>query len=96
MFVINATCNDCRLEALNFGALNVVLNTWVFLGFFTYEIWAEFKKSCGNTADKHPIIDDHTFALGINYRKVRRSVLSVIGSLLKFIAILLVTTVYYI
>ena len=50
MFVINATCNDCRLEALNFGALNVVFNTWVFLGFFTYEIWAEFKKSCGNTA----------------------------------------------
>ena len=31
MFVINATCNDCRLEALNFGALNVVFNTWVFL-----------------------------------------------------------------
>ena len=50
MFVINATCNDCRLEALNFGALNVVFNTWIFLGFFTYEIWAEFKKSCGNTA----------------------------------------------
>jgi len=49
MFVINATCNGCRLEALNFGALNVVFNTWVFLGFFTYEIWAEFKKSCGNT-----------------------------------------------
>ena len=47
-------------------------------------------------SDKHPIIDDHTFALGINYRKVRRSALSVIGSLLKFIAILLVTTVYYI
>ena len=37
------------IEALNFGALNVVFNTWVFLGFFTYEIWAEFKKSCGNT-----------------------------------------------
>ena len=34
MFVINATCNGCRLEALNFGALNVVFNTWVFLGFF--------------------------------------------------------------
>ena len=51
MFVINATCNGCRLEALNFGALNVVFNTWVFLGFFTYEIWAEFKKSCGNTAN---------------------------------------------
>ena len=33
MFVINATCNGCRLEALNFGALNVVFNTWVFLGF---------------------------------------------------------------
>ena len=50
MFVINATtCNGCRLEVLNFGALNVVCNTWVFLGFFTYEIWAEFKKSCGNT-----------------------------------------------
>ena len=49
MFVINATCNGCRLEALNFGALNVVFNIWVFLGFFTYEIWAEFKKSCGNT-----------------------------------------------
>ena len=49
MFLINATCNDCRLEALNFGALNVVFNAWVFLGFFTYEIWAEFKKSCGNT-----------------------------------------------
>jgi len=49
MFVINATCNGCRLEAINFGALNVVVNTWVFLGFFTYEIWAEFKKSCGNT-----------------------------------------------
>jgi len=49
MFVINATCNGCRLEAVNFGALNVVFNTWVFLGFFTYEIWAEFKKSCGNT-----------------------------------------------
>ena len=52
MFVINATtCNGCRLEVLNFGALNVVCNTWVFLGFFTYEIWAEFKKSCGNTAN---------------------------------------------
>ena len=51
MFVINATCNGCRLEAINFGALNVVFNTWVFLGFFTYEIWAEFKKSCGNTGD---------------------------------------------
>ena len=25
--------NGCRLEALNFGALNVVFNTWVFLGF---------------------------------------------------------------
>ena len=50
MFVINATCNGCRLEALNFGALSVVFNTWVFLGFFTYEIWAEFKKSCGNTS----------------------------------------------
>ena len=49
MFVIHATCNDSRLEALNFGALNVVFNTWVFLGFFTYEIWAEFKKSRGNT-----------------------------------------------
>jgi len=49
MFVINATCNGCRLEAFNFGALNVVFNTWVFLGFFTYEMWAEFKKSCGNT-----------------------------------------------
>ena len=33
MFVINATCNGCRLEALNFGALNVVFNTWGFLGF---------------------------------------------------------------
>jgi len=33
MFVINATCNGCKLEALNFGALNVVFNTWVFLGF---------------------------------------------------------------
>ena len=38
-----------ELEALNFGALNVVFNTWVFLGFFTYEIWAEVKKSCGNS-----------------------------------------------
>ena len=34
MFVINATCNSCRLVALYFGALNVVLNTCVFLGFF--------------------------------------------------------------
>ena len=50
MQLINATCNDCRLEAFNCGALNVVFNTWVFLGFFAYEIWAEFKKSCGNTA----------------------------------------------
>ena len=33
MFVINATCTGCRLEALNFGALNVLFNTWVFLGF---------------------------------------------------------------
>ena len=49
MFVINATCTGCRLQALNYGPLNVVFNTWVFLGFFTYEIWAEFKKSCGNT-----------------------------------------------
>jgi len=52
MFVINATCNGCRLEALNFGALNVVFNTWVF---FTYEIWAEFKKSCGNTVRCSPV-----------------------------------------
>ena len=50
MFVINATCNGCRFVALYFGALNLVFNTWVFLGFYTYEIWAEVKKSCGNTA----------------------------------------------
>ena len=38
MFVINAARNGCRLQALNFGALNVVFN-----------IWVEFKKACGNT-----------------------------------------------
>ena len=49
MSVINVTCNGCRLVALYFGALNLVFNAWVFLGFYTYEIWAEVKKSCGNT-----------------------------------------------
>ena len=58
MFVINATCNGCRLEALNFGALNIVFNTWVFLGFFTYEIWAEFKKSCGNTVVEYYVTSE--------------------------------------
>jgi len=43
MFVINATCNGCRLVALYFGALNLVFNTWVFLGFYTYEIWLKLK-----------------------------------------------------
>ena len=49
--LFNATCNGCRLVvvSLKFGALNVVFKTWVFLGFFTDEIWAECKKSCGNT-----------------------------------------------
>jgi len=35
MFVINAICNGCRLVVVgNFGALNVVFNTWVFLFFY--------------------------------------------------------------
>jgi len=55
--IINATCNGCRLEALNFGALNVVFNTWVFLGFFTYETWSEFKKSCGNTVGRPSLVE---------------------------------------
>jgi len=50
MFVTNATCNGCRFVAFYFGALNLAFNTWVFLVFYTYEIWAEVKKSCGNTA----------------------------------------------
>ena len=45
MFVINATCNGCRLVALYFGAFKVIFQ---YLGFYTYEIWAEVKKSCGN------------------------------------------------
>ena len=48
MFVINATRNGCRLVALYFGAINLVFNTWVFLGFYSYDIWAEVNKSCGN------------------------------------------------
>jgi len=47
--VMNATCNGCRLVALYFRALYLVFNTWVFLGFYTYEIWAEVRKFCGNT-----------------------------------------------
>jgi len=31
MFVINATCNGCRLVALYFGDLNLVFNTWIFI-----------------------------------------------------------------
>jgi len=45
MFVINATCNGCRLVALYFGALNSVFNTWVFI-----PTKSGLKlKSCGNT-----------------------------------------------
>ena len=51
MLVINVICNGCRLVVVGctVAALNlVVFNTWLFLGFFTYEICVEFKKSCGN------------------------------------------------
>ena len=47
MFVINATCNGCRLEAHNFGALNVVFNTWGFLGFLLTKSGLNSKSHAG-------------------------------------------------
>jgi len=41
MFVINATCNVCRLIALYFGSKF----SFQYLGFYTYEIWAEVKNT---------------------------------------------------
>ena len=43
------TVVTCRLVALNFWSSECSFQYLGFSGVFTYEIWAEFKKSCGNT-----------------------------------------------